>query len=484
MIESQGSDNSTWPISSFSIEGLHGYKNVQIEFKGNARILIAGNGAGKTTVLNALYWLASGRFNRLNSLQFESISMDFTNGDHVSLFSSELPNFKNISLPDEIGQAEISKVALERFLSETWHTNAKSEDLRSNPIVSSLYSDTDLSYDGITSLLNRLYESSSSSSQAFHHAKSTLNKAFEGIDIIHLPTYRRVEESLLGPRSNRSRPLFGPEKSSNLKRQRSAINYGLGDVISRLDEMADEIDSLASLEYRNASATIIDDALSNAAFSGESLQNSLPDFPGLEQFLLRVSRVERRNGQMPPWARPVQREFVESGAHRIAAIRSLYESGEILTQQPPLLAYFLSKLKPVIDTTQETAGKLQRFVNACNTYLEDANEGKSFVYEPNSSKVSVISADTQNPVPMDQLSSGEKQIISLLAELYLYDGSKVLLIDEPELSLSMEWQKRIIPDILASGSVKQVIAITHSPFIFDNDLDPFAGPLLIKKRDA
>ncbi|HEL3785101.1 TPA: AAA family ATPase [Stenotrophomonas maltophilia] len=473
-----------WPIKSFSIKKLHGYRSVEINFTHRARILIAGNGAGKTTVLNALYWISTGRFDRLGSLPFESISLTLSDNRVIKLTHGDLPNLKGVAIPDEIAEAEISRSQLERFIAENWFIGAKSEDLRHLSVVSSLFSDTALTFDGITQLLNKIYESSSSSSSTLMKAKAAISSALEGIDVIHLPTYRRVEESLLGPKSSKSSFMLGLDKatSAKQKRERSAINYGLRDVISRLDEMADEIDSLSSLEYRNASATIIDDALNNAAFSGSALQDSLPDFPRLEQFLQRVSRVEHRNGNIPLWQRRAKKDLTDSGARRIEAIRGLYDSGEILKQQPPLLAYFLSKLKPVIETTQETAGKLQRFVNACNAYLEDSSEGKSFVYEPNSSKVSVISSDTQQPVPMDQLSSGEKQIISLLAELYLYDGSKVLLIDEPELSLSMEWQRKIIPDILNSGSVVQVVAITHSPFIFENELDPYAGPLIIRRE--
>lgn len=457
---------------------------MDLEFKGPAHILIAGNGAGKTTVLNSLYWTVSQNFAKLRSISFERICVHLTSGQKIEFTRSDLPDFKGLSLPEEFMQAEISRAQLENFLNDHWQSGSDSDDFREHSVVSSLYTETDLTYQGITNLLNRVYESSTTGTDSLRNAKEMLSKAFQGLDIIHLPTYRRVEESLLGPRKAKHGNPFAPHKPlfEKSRRERNAINYGLNDVISRLDEIADEIDSLSSLEYRNASATIIDDALNNDAFNREALQESLPDFPSLEQFLLRVSRVERRQVRPRPWEAPVHKEVSESGALRIAAIKALYADGEILKQQPPFLAYFLSKLKPVIETTKVTASKLQRFVDACNNYLEDSTEGKSFVYEPNSSKVSVLSSDTGQAVPMDHLSSGEKQIISLLAELYLYDGNKILLIDEPELSLSIEWQRRIIPDIINSGSVRQTIAITHSPFIFDNELDPYAGPLMIRRR--
>lgn len=71
-------------------------------------------------------------------------------------------------------------------------------------------------------------------------------------------------------------------------------------------------------------------------------------------------------------------------------------------------------------------------------------------------------------------------MISLFARLHLYSGNKIILIDEPELSLSIDWQRKIMVDILSSSTCTQAIAITHSPFIFDNDLEPFATSLKLK----
>ena len=47
------------------------------------------------------------------------------------------------------------------------------------------------------------------------------------------------------------------------------------------------------------------------------------------------------------------------------------------------------------------------------------------------------------------MSSGEKQIVSLFARLYLTGKDDyVILFDEPELSLSIKWQEKLLKDIL------------------------------------
>jgi hypothetical protein len=86
------------------------------------------------------------------------------------------------------------------------------------------------------------------------------------------------------------------------------------------------------------------------------------------------------------------------------------------------------------------------------------------------------------PQPKNQflttLSSGEKQIISLFSHLYLSgDKQYLILLDEPELSLSVQWQKHLLPDILASKRCMFLATVTHSPFVFDNELDDYAADI-------
>ena len=62
--------------------------------------------------------------------------------------------------------------------------------------------------------------------------------------------------------------------------------------------------------------------------------------------------------------------------------------------------------------------------------------------------------------------------------LYLEKKNDVaIFFDEPELSLSIEWQKTLLPDILDSGKCKFLFATTHSPFIFENELEAFTVDL-------
>lgn len=64
------------------------------------------------------------------------------------------------------------------------------------------------------------------------------------------------------------------------------------------------------------------------------------------------------------------------------------------------------------------------------------------------------------------LSSGEKQILVILLTVLVEDQQPyVLFMDEPEVSLHIDWQKRLIDLILELNPNVQIILTTHSPAV-------------------
>lgn len=70
-------------------------------------------------------------------------------------------------------------------------------------------------------------------------------------------------------------------------------------------------------------------------------------------------------------------------------------------------------------------------------------------------------------VPLEKLSSGEKQLLLILFTVFLMEEQPyILLMDEPEISLHIGWQQELI-DVLRKLNPKcQLIMTTHSPSIF------------------
>ena len=80
-------------ITRFKISKLFGYQDVDIDFADRYKILIGENGLGKTTILNALYFILDKKFKQLNKLKFESIELVFQNKNKISFTKNDLKFF-------------------------------------------------------------------------------------------------------------------------------------------------------------------------------------------------------------------------------------------------------------------------------------------------------------------------------------------------------------------------------------------------------
>lgn len=70
--------------------------------------------------------------------------------------------------------------------------------------------------------------------------------------------------------------------------------------------------------------------------------------------------------------------------------------------------------------------------------------------------------------PISALSSGERQLLVMIAHLSLNPnlaGSGVFIVDEPELSLHIDWQEKFVDAVREANPKVQLILATHSPAI-------------------
>ncbi len=115
------------------------------------------------------------------------------------------------------------------------------------------------------------------------------------------------------------------------------------------------------------------------------------------------------------------------------------------------------------DEAQKLSEKKSRFQDIVDDLFSET--GKKIVRTENEIRFSQIG---ETLVPY-QLSSGEKQILAiLLTVLVENDLPYILFMDEPEVSLHIEWQKRLIDLCLELNPQVQIILTTHSPAVIMN----------------
>ena len=112
---------------------------------------------------------------------------------------------------------------------------------------------------------------------------------------------------------------------------------------------------------------------------------------------------------------------------------------------------------------QKIAEPKLRFQNIIDDLFSDT--GKKIVRTENEIRFAQI-GEMLTPY---QLSSGEKQMLAILLTVLVEDNRNyVLFMDEPEVSLHVEWQERLIDLILELNPNVQIILTTHSPAVIMN----------------
>ncbi|EIC2299293.1 AAA family ATPase [Vibrio cholerae] len=108
--------------------------------------------------------------------------------------------------------------------------------------------------------------------------------------------------------------------------------------------------------------------------------------------------------------------------------------------------------------------KFENFKYAINDFL---SENKNFSFDDDGT---FRFTHNGNPVKLEHLSSGEQQLIAILGRLCTANElASTFITDEPELSLHLDWQRKILPTIKELSPDTQIIVATHSPAIISDD---------------
>ncbi|TXN60501.1 ATP-binding protein [Methylobacterium sp. WL30] len=129
----------------------------------------------------------------------------------------------------------------------------------------------------------------------------------------------------------------------------------------------------------------------------------------------------------------------------------------------------LSRIEKSNNDERMASEPIEGYKSIINGFLEDSR--KSLVFTNNSVQVSLPSGDLSE---ITALSSGERQLFVLITHLVFnrqMRGANILLIDEPELSLHLKWQRQFVPSIRKASPDTQMILATHSPEIVFNRTD-------------
>lgn len=132
-----------------------------------------------------------------------------------------------------------------------------------------------------------------------------------------------------------------------------------------------------------------------------------------------------------------------------------------------ILSLYLQDVMETLAVFDEFQAKLEIFLDIINKKFRT----KSFAVNRDKGFIIKTVGPTESELSPIQLSSGEQHQIVLFYELiFKADGSAVFLVDEPEISLHIDWQRQFFDDIkrIAELGDRQFLIATHSPQIIGN----------------
>ena len=133
-----------------------------------------------------------------------------------------------------------------------------------------------------------------------------------------------------------------------------------------------------------------------------------------------------------------------------------------------LLKKFTGNLNAQGNVTKEDYNKIYARKILFENLVNEAFKETGKVIDNEADKLHFI-MDDKYSISADKLSSGEKQLLIILLTVLLEDGQEyILMMDEPEISMHISWQYKLIDMILELNPSVQIILTTHSPMIFSD----------------
>lgn len=440
-------------LKRFKIDGLFGYKTVEIEFGHPILILIGENGYGKTTILNALNYTLQGCYKELLEIKFTSIeikiednSYGFTKEQVQEYYDYLQSDTERHSLV-RILQNELSPTEFEQLCTQVSQNKRNFTTLADSPIIKRYPSS--ILFQEVKNYIDREKRIG-----VFRSMKSQIDSL--NYNILFKPTYRRVEADLnatFGIEQRRVGRVIVETDEEQQNYAATIIRFGMKDVKRMIRKVTDNIKSSSIVGFAKVSSDMIRHLLE-------------PDSDSQQPFDLDIDSLRIILGRTGDNLSKAEKDRIVELMNNKNQLPNSY------------LVYFLEQLYSVYQEQERLDTAIKRFRDVCNGYLKE----KQFIYDESRVDLSIYRTEDdggiipkeENIVDLNNLSSGEKQIVSLFAQIYLdIDRKFVMLLDEPELSLSIYWQEKLLSDIWASGRCEFLLAVTHSPFIFRKSMSEY-----------
>jgi len=423
-------------IKKVKINGFWGDKSVKLEFNDNINFLIGVNGSGKTTIINLIAACLNADFSTLDKIEFNKIRIDFfelyinnkkdSTSSYIEVEKTENKNspYRNIIFKIKLASDEKAKV---------FNLNELEEE---NLFRYNFYDNY------------QIHKSIKRGGQI----ERDINIALK--DFVNL-TWLSIHRT------------SGPNKINDDKGFESTIDQKIKELSINLVKYFGILDRRYSMEtekfQKNIFLSLIEGESQSDILSISTDLESNQEKDSLRQIFLLFklqenefnNKLENHFKSFEDAKNAITQKDYNVTLNHLASLISTSRIHSIVKEWNSLNEMKININKPKFIFIEEINNLFQRkkvFINERNELLVETESGKIF--------------------QLANLSSGEKQLLIILGESLLQENTNhIYIADEPELSLHVDWQEKLVRNLKNVNPNSQIIFATHSPDIVGNFSD-------------
>ena len=412
-------------IARVSIDGFWETHNIELDLFPEVTFLIGPNGTGKTTLINLLAAALTADFRTLDRMPFKRITIHLS-----SLEANDQPRIIVQKTKRNDRPFELIEYRLRSGQSGAAEMRYSLEDIEEQYLMRRFASDSRSMYDhyrrmssGLTASLQKLVHVNWLSV----HRTPTIDRQRED------RSYESSVDQRIEAISNdlvRYFATMSREKDDEVRKFQESIFVSLLEKESELDLFdTNRLEYLG--EYRDTLANIFREL----HVETKQVQRLITDF--IERATL-ISDDRDEDGSLPP-----------------------------LSLEDAIVLMQLRRISDVVERWHKLQNRLSEIFKPRDNWNKITNSliQRKEMELTASNEIQFVSRSGK-VLTLQTLSSGEKQLLILLSETLLQRGRPAIFIaDEPELSLHVLWQEKLVGSLRALNPSAQIIAATHSPDI-------------------
>lgn len=431
-------------LSKLVVKKLYGNYDYIVKFNSDVTLIYGTNGCGKTTVLNIITSIITGSIYKLFSYNFDEIELNYYN---------------------ENNKRQKKYVTLKKIFEDAIAINFQGEDTNIEklqiPIERPRRSD---SYDEI-----------------YFEEYPILSEIRKEFNFVYLAL-------------NRATALSNSEDDYYINRRRYFLEDDFIMEPERVDPEIKYIENIINRRYMNATAQInqinneFRDSILRSALDVNIqtdlwkflAESNLKDLEKTDIKKIRNSylKILSNLGLVSEEEKMQYVVFFENYSDMLKKRKNNFD----LKQMFSLFTSDneMKKIEHIVEIAADTEKQKAQAMRSIELYLKTVNEFistsdfKKKIEISLNGRVYFKTEDSGNRLSIQYLSSGEKQLLVFFA--YLIFGVKdtssgIFVVDEPELSLHLSWQKVFVKKALEVNKNVQFIFATHAPEIVGNYRD-------------